>query len=56
MRISLLHVPNITNTVSVNSDFEKKLKGLGFRWVCVSNNDSIRTTVYSLKRPLNVKA
>ena len=55
IRVSLLHVPSANSTISVNSDVEKRLKGMGFRWVCVSNNEDIRTTVYALKRPLNTK-
>ena len=37
-------------------ELEKKLKGVGFRWASVNNNNDIRVTIYSMRRPLNVVA
>ena len=39
--------------MSVDKDMENILKGLGFRWICVNNNNDMRVTIYAQKRPLN---
>jgi hypothetical protein len=40
----------------VDSDLERKLKAVGFRWVSVNHTNEIRMTIYSIKRPLNTIA
>ena len=40
----------------MDSDLEKKLKNVGFRWASVNNNNDIRMTIYAMKRPLDTVA
>lgn len=39
--------------MSVDKDMEAVFKQIGFRWICVNNNNDMRITVFAHKRPLN---
>ena len=55
IRIPLVY-RKIGDTYNVDTEFEKKLKGVGFRWASINNNNDIRMTIYSMRRPLNKAA
>jgi hypothetical protein len=44
------------DSYSVDPDLEKRLKAVGFRWVCVNHSGETRVTIYAMKRPLDTVA
>lgn len=57
IRVNLYHVDQDgTGNAKVPEKLEENLKGLGFKWVCVCNNDDgVRLTAYMLKRPADIR-
>ena len=52
IRISLVHY-QIGDNLGVDSEFQKRIKSIGFRWISVNHSNQVRMTVFAIKRPLD---
>ena len=53
IRIPLLHYKQ-GESYFIDKELEKRVKSVGFRWACINQSKSVRTTVFYMKRPLNM--
>jgi hypothetical protein len=46
----------VGDSLGLDTELQKTIKAVGFRWISVNNNNDTRMTVFAIKRPLDTVA